>query len=42
MDEATGLCQGCFRTLHEIAQWGQMDDSGKRAVWTAIEQRATD
>lgn len=39
MDAATGLCQGCLRTLDEIAAWGGMDDEGKRAVWAAIETR---
>jgi predicted Fe-S protein YdhL (DUF1289 family) len=37
---ATGLCQGCLRTLEEITAWSQMDDEGKRAVWGQIEQRA--
>lgn len=42
MDEASGLCQGCFRTLQEITQWSRMDDGAKRAVWAAVEQRAAD
>ena len=41
MDEATGLCQGCFRTLDEIGQWGNADDAFKRVVWTRIEARLT-
>jgi predicted Fe-S protein YdhL (DUF1289 family) len=41
MDAASGLCQGCLRTLDEIAAWGAMDDARKRAVWLLIEQRAT-
>lgn len=24
---ARGLCDGCFRTLEEIATWSQMDDA---------------
>jgi hypothetical protein len=32
MDEATGWCQGCLRTLDEIAGWGGLDDGGKRIV----------
>lgn len=40
MDPASGWCQGCFRSLEEIAGWSAMDDTGKRAVWHAIEQRA--
>jgi predicted Fe-S protein YdhL (DUF1289 family) len=40
MDAASGLCEGCLRTLAEIAAWGGMDEGGKRAVWQRIEQRA--
>ncbi|MDP3191300.1 MAG: DUF1289 domain-containing protein [Hydrogenophaga sp.] len=39
MDDAIGLCQGCFRTLDEIGQWGNADDAFKRVVWTRIEAR---
>ena len=39
MDEASGLCEGCMRTLDEIAAWAMMDNRGKRAVWSLIEQR---
>ena len=40
MGFATGLCQGCLRTLEEITAWSQLDDEGKRAIWGRIEQRA--
>lgn len=39
MDEATGLCQGCLRTLDEIGRWGNADDAFKRVVWARIEAR---
>lgn len=39
MDAATGLCEGCRRTIDEIAAWGSLDDDGKRAVWRRIEAR---
>lgn len=39
MDEATGLCQGCLRTLDEIGLWGNADDAFKRVVWARIEAR---
>lgn len=39
MDAATGLCEGCLRTIAEIAGWGQMDEPGKRAVWLQLPQR---
>ncbi|SNS11037.1 hypothetical protein SAMN06265795_10166 [Noviherbaspirillum humi] len=39
MDERTGLCQGCQRTIDEIAAWGMASEDEKRAVWRAIERR---
>ena len=39
MSELTGLCEGCYRTLDEIAQWSRADDQAKRTIWTHIEQR---
>jgi predicted Fe-S protein YdhL (DUF1289 family) len=39
MDEATGLCTGCLRTIDEIAAWSVLDDEAKRAVWRAIAVR---
>ncbi len=39
MNERTGLCDGCLRTLDEIAVWSLMDDDARRAVWVAIGER---
>ena len=39
MDEATGWCEGCQRTLAEIAAWGGLDEEAKRAVWQALPAR---
>lgn len=39
MDPRSGLCEGCQRTLDEIAGWGGLDDEGKRAVWARIVRR---
>lgn len=39
MDARTGLCEGCFRTIDEIAQWSTAGDEWKRAVWVDIAQR---
>ncbi|HEU5294719.1 MAG TPA: DUF1289 domain-containing protein [Burkholderiaceae bacterium] len=39
MDAATGWCEGCLRTIDEIAAWGSMADDDKRAVWRALDQR---
>lgn len=40
MDPANGFCEGCLRTIAEIAAWSRMDDAEKRGVWRAIELRA--
>ncbi len=39
MDDDSGLCIGCLRTLDEIAQWGNANAAFKRAVWINIEAR---
>ncbi len=39
MNEAMGLCDGCLRTLDEIAAWSTFDNEAKRAVWNAVESR---
>lgn len=39
MDEQTGLCAGCLRTLDEIGQWSGAPDPVKREIWSRIEQR---
>jgi predicted Fe-S protein YdhL (DUF1289 family) len=39
MDAASGLCEGCLRTLAEIAGWASMDEADKRCVWQQIAQR---
>lgn len=32
MNPRTGLCDGCFRTIDEIAGWSSFDDTQKRVV----------
>ena len=39
MDARTGWCEGCLRTLDEIAAWSMLDDPHKRAVWALLDQR---
>jgi len=39
IEASSGLCEGCLRTLDEIAQWGAMTDEERRAVWQAIDER---
>jgi predicted Fe-S protein YdhL (DUF1289 family) len=39
MDPQSGLCEGCLRSLDEIAQWGAANEEQRRAVWRAILRR---
>jgi uncharacterized protein len=39
MQKDTGLCEGCRRTLDEIAAWSRMDDRAKLAVWSELPHR---
>jgi len=39
MDDASGLCVGCLRTIDEIAAWSVLDDGERRDVLAAIAQR---
>lgn len=39
MNPATGWCEGCLRTIDEIAGWSTMTDLQKRAVWKLLPQR---
>jgi predicted Fe-S protein YdhL (DUF1289 family) len=39
MDAATGWCEGCLRTIDEIAAWGRLDDAGRRAMLQQLRPR---
>jgi predicted Fe-S protein YdhL (DUF1289 family) len=39
MDERTGWCEGCLRTIAEIAAWASLDDADKLAVWDRLAER---
>ena len=39
MNPQSGLCEGCLRSIEEIAQWGNVGDELKRAILKRIEQR---
>jgi uncharacterized protein len=39
MDQRTGLCEGCLRTIDEIAAWGALTESMKREVLANIAAR---
>jgi len=39
IDPATGWCEGCYRTIDEIAHWGVLDDGEKLGVWAELKRR---
>ena len=39
MDERTGWCEGCARTLDEIAAWSSMSDDEKTTVCDELTAR---
>lgn len=39
MNARTGRCEGCQRTLDEIAGWSSMSDDAKRGVLKALPLR---
>ena len=39
MDTRTGWCEGCWRTIDEIAAWAALDDAARRAVLARIAAR---
>jgi len=41
MEEATGWCKGCQRTIDEIIDWGIEPEAKKRQIWLDIQARRT-
>ena len=39
MDDDTGWCTGCLRTLDEIAGWSVLDAAQKQGVWQELSRR---
>jgi len=39
MNEASGLCEGCWRTLDEIIVWSKSSNANKTAILELVEQR---
>jgi predicted Fe-S protein YdhL (DUF1289 family) len=39
MHEGTGWCEGCLRTIDEIAAWGALDDRLRREVLALLPER---
>lgn len=40
IDPQSGWCEGCLRTIDEVAEWGSLPDDGKRAVWRRLASRS--
>lgn len=40
MDAASGYCEGCLRTIEEIAGWSSASDEDKRRIWAQLPRRA--
>ena len=34
------VCEGCFRTIHEVVRWGYASDKEKEGIMTRAEERA--
>jgi predicted Fe-S protein YdhL (DUF1289 family) len=39
MDEASGWCKGCLRTIDEIVVWSRLSDAQRAAVLGQLPQR---
>lgn len=39
MDETSGLCAGCYRTLEEITLWSRTDDQHRADILAAVAVR---
>jgi predicted Fe-S protein YdhL (DUF1289 family) len=39
IDEADGLCKGCFRTIDEIAHWASMTAEQRRDIMAVLPKR---
>ena len=39
LDQKTGYCLGCRRTIEEIGRWAMMDDAQRRAVLDKLPAR---
>ena len=39
MDDSTGFCLGCYRTMDEIQQWWDLDNVAKTSVVQKASER---
>ena len=42
LDAASGLCQGCGRTLDEIARWAALAEPARQAIMAQLPARLTE
>jgi len=42
LDQDSGCCRGCFRTLDEIAAWSRVSNDEKRKIVAAAQRRRDD
>lgn len=42
IDPVSKLCEGCGRTLQEIAQWSSMSEAQRLAVMALLQRRLAD
>lgn len=39
MNQATGLCEGCYRSIPEITEWSRASDARKRVILAQVAVR---
>lgn len=42
MNDSTGFCMGCYRTVDEIREWWNMTDQEREKVIGSLDQRLLD
>lgn len=41
IDDTSGLCRGCHRSLVEIAKWGAMSPAERQRIMQSLPERGT-
>jgi predicted Fe-S protein YdhL (DUF1289 family) len=39
IEAQSGWCEGCLRTIDEIAAWGALDERARREIWKRLPAR---
>lgn len=42
MNETTGLCEGCYRSIEEIREWWDMTADERNSVMNQLDQRQSE